>query len=83
MCIAIPGKIESISGEGVARAGVVDFGGIRREINLSCTPETRVGDWILAHAGLAIGLIDEESARQIFDDLEQIYSPSTNASDAE
>jgi len=63
MCLAIPGQIESLQGdEPLMRSGRVRFGGIIREINLACVPEARVGDYVLAHVGVAIGIIDEVEA---------------------
>lgn len=63
MCLAIPGQIESLQGdEPLMRLGRVRFGGIIREINLACVPEARVGDYVLAHVGVAIGIINEAEA---------------------
>jgi hydrogenase expression/formation protein HypC len=42
MCLAIPGKIESISGEDpLERMGKIDFGGILKEACLAYVPEAR------------------------------------------
>ena len=62
MCLAIPGKVESID----AKKAVVNFGGIRRQVDLSFLLDTEVGDWLLVHVGFAIQKIDEESARETF-----------------
>ena len=43
--------------------GKVDFGGIRKEINLAYTPEAEVGKYVLVHVGFAISVIDEEEAQ--------------------
>jgi hydrogenase expression/formation protein HypC len=65
MCLAVPGRIESIDVEdGLMRAGRIDFGGVVKVINLAFVPEAGVGDYILAHAGVAIGRISEEQARE-------------------
>ena len=45
MCLAIPGKIASISGDDpLMRTGKVDFGGILKEVSLAFVPEATVGD---------------------------------------
>lgn len=63
MCLAIPGRILAISGaRPLERSGECDFGGVRAQINLAFVPEARVGDFILAHVGVAIGRIDPEAA---------------------
>ncbi|MFN7928881.1 MAG: HypC/HybG/HupF family hydrogenase formation chaperone [Blastocatellia bacterium] len=66
MCLAVPGKIISIEGEDLLRRGQVSFGGIRKEVNLSCVPEARLGDYVLVHVGLAISVVDEAEAEQVF-----------------
>ncbi len=74
MCLAIPGKIESISAtdDPLNRIGRVSFGGIVKEINLAYTPEAQVGDYILAHVGFAISVVDEAEALETMDYLRQI-----------
>ncbi len=42
--------------------GVVDFGGIRREVCLAYEPEVRVGDYVIVHVGFAISRVDEDEA---------------------
>jgi hydrogenase expression/formation protein HypC len=73
MCLAVPGKIESVSGdEPLERAGKVNFGGILKEVNLSCVPEAGVGDYVLVHVGFAISKVDEQEARELLDILNQM-----------
>lgn len=70
MCLAVPGRIESIIDfEPLTRSGRVDFGGIVKEINLAFVPEAVPGDYILAHVGFAISRISEEEAQRTFDEL--------------
>ena len=55
MCLAVPGRVLSVSEEGpLARRARVDFGGTVRETNLSLLPEADVGDWVLVHVGIAL-----------------------------
>jgi hydrogenase expression/formation protein HypC len=43
------------------RLAEVDFGGVRQQVSLACLPEARVGDRVLVHVGLALGLVlDDE-----------------------
>ncbi len=65
MCLAIPGRILSLSSEtdSLARTGRIDFSGITREISLAYVPEARVNDFVIVHAGFAISLLDEEEAK--------------------
>jgi len=60
MCLAIPAKIVSISGE----EAVVEIQGVRRKIILSLINDPRVGDYVLIHAGFAIRKWSEEDVRE-------------------
>jgi hydrogenase expression/formation protein HypC len=73
MCLAVPGQILSITGEGeLMRTGRVSFGGVVREVNLAYVPEARVGQYVIVHAGFALNLVDEAEAREITELLRQM-----------
>lgn len=59
MCLAVPMLLV----ERQEFVGSAELGGVRREIGLALCPEARVGDYVLVHAGFAIGCIDETEAR--------------------
>ena len=72
MCLAIPGKIESFVTDTpeVMKMAKVDFGGIKKTINLDLVPEADIGDYVLVHVGIAISKVDEEEAQRTLDFLE-------------
>ena len=74
MCLAIPGRLVSIEPDAdpVLRRGKVDFAGVKKEISLAFTPEAAPGDYVLVHVGFALSVVDEDEARQIFKDLEEL-----------
>jgi len=74
MCLAVPGKVVEIldAGDIAFRRAKVDFGGIRKEVNLAYTPEAEVGKYVLVHVGFAISVIDEAEARRVFEYLKQM-----------
>ncbi len=73
MCLAIPGKIISITNDDeLLRAGKVSFGGTVKEVNLAYVPEAGEGDYVIVHAGFAISTLDEKEAMQVFEYLRQI-----------
>ncbi len=39
MCLAVPGLVLSVAGDGLERTGVARFGQVEREVNLTFTPE--------------------------------------------
>jgi hydrogenase expression/formation protein HypC len=83
MCLAVPGRVESIAGEDPAlRSGTVDFAGVKREVSLAFTPDARIGDYVLVHVGFAIGTVDEQEARRIFDTLDELAKAEAIGSDS-
>ncbi len=72
MCLAVPGKIVTITGDSVLRSGSVAFGGITKQVNLAYVPEAKVGDYVLVHVGFAISVVDEAEASQTFEYLKQM-----------
>lgn len=64
MCLGIPGRILDVREEDGLRMGTVDFGGVRREACLACTPEAAVGSYVIVHVGFAISVVDEAEARR-------------------
>lgn len=73
MCLAIPGKILSVtSDEPITRTGRVSFGGIVKHVNLAYTPDAQVGNYVIVHVGFAISLLDEDEAQRVFDYLQEM-----------
>lgn len=73
MCLAIPGRIESIDpADPKLRMARVQFGGIVKEVSLAYTPEAKVGDYVIVHVGFAISRLDEAEAQRVFEYARQI-----------
>jgi hydrogenase expression/formation protein HypC len=73
MCLGVPGKvIEVLPEQDGLPMGRVEFGSIAREVCLAYTPEVTPGEYVLVHAGFAIGKLDEAEAQEIFSYLEEI-----------
>ncbi|RMF06135.1 HypC/HybG/HupF family hydrogenase formation chaperone [Candidatus Woesearchaeota archaeon] len=62
MCLAVPGKIVEINGE----KALVDFGGVKREADISLLEAPKVGDFVLVHVGFAIQKVDETKAKDSY-----------------
>ncbi len=72
MCLAVPGKIISTdSSIPELKMAKVDFGGVIKDICIQWVDASE-GDYILAHAGMAISVIDTEHAEQTLADFEAI-----------
>lgn len=65
MCLGVPGQLTSIDHGAALATGVVDFGGVRREVCLAYVPEAQVGDHVLVHVGFALSLLDADDAARI------------------
>jgi len=75
MCLAAPGQIVSIRDDGpLRRQGKVVFGGVTKDVSLAFVPEAGVGDYVLVHAGMAIGVVDAEEAAKVFHYLRELAS---------
>jgi hydrogenase expression/formation protein HypC len=72
MCLAVPGKVVEITGEGELRMGKVDFAGVQRQACLAYVPEVQVGNYVLVHVGFAISVIDEQAAQETLQALAEI-----------
>ena len=73
MCLAIPGKVETITGDDpVTRMGRINFGGVIKEASLAYVPEVQVGDYVIVHVGFALSKVDEDEAQKVFGYLKQI-----------
>jgi len=72
MCLALPGLVVSRheGGAGLPFARV-RFGRITCEVCLAYTPDVRVGDYVIVHAGFAIQMLDEAAARRSLDLVEE------------
>lgn len=65
MCLAIPGRIVRLLGdEDADRSAEIDYGIALKTASLVYTPEARVGDYVIVHAGFATRIVPEEEAKE-------------------
>jgi len=74
MCLAIPGKVISISGgdDPLTRMGRIDFSGVVKQASLAYVPEVRIGDYVIVHVGFALSKVDEDEAQKVFEYLKEM-----------
>jgi hydrogenase expression/formation protein HypC len=73
MCLAVPGKIMSLSGDDpLVRMAKVSFGGVVKDVSLAYVPEAGVGDYVIVHVGFALNKVDEAEALETLAILRQI-----------
>ena len=61
MCLAIPMKIIEIDGPNA----VAEVNGVRTNVSIALTPDIKLHEKVLVHAGFVIEKLDEESAKAI------------------
>jgi hydrogenase expression/formation protein HypC len=74
MCLAVPALIKSIDGD----EAEVELGGVSRRASLVLTPEAKVGDYVLLHAGYAINIVDQSEAAETLNMLREMAQLATD-----
>ena len=72
MCLGIPGKIIEIYTKDELLMSKVDFGEVFTEVCLEATPEAKIGDYVIVHAGFALNILSEEEAQETISLLNEI-----------
>jgi hydrogenase expression/formation protein HypC len=73
MCLGIPGRIVAMHDTQGLPMGVVDFGGVRREVCLAyVADEVKVGDYAVIHVGFAISKVGEKEALREMSQLDEL-----------
>jgi hydrogenase expression/formation protein HypC len=67
MCLAIP----MVLVERNEYEGVAEVDGVRRKISVMFEPDVEVGDYVLVHAGYAIGTVDADEAAKTLELLRE------------
>ena len=79
MCLAIPTLITAIEGQ-MAR---IEVGSVEREISIVFTPEAKVGDYAVVHAGYAIQLLSSEEAEETLELLREVLEMEEAPADSD
>ena len=68
MCYAIPAKILEINSD----TAQVDYGGVKKKINICLLEGIKVGDYVLIHAGFAIEKLEKKSAEETLEIIREM-----------
>ena len=74
MCLALPARIIELREN---ELGVVDLGGVRKEISLALVEEAQVGDYVIVHVGYALSKLDTgeaEATLRLFAELSDMQA---------
>jgi len=70
LCLGVPGIVVEVRKE--EKEAVVDFGGVKKEVDAFLVDDLKPGDYVIVHAGAIIAKISEHEYREIkeaFDEL--------------
>ncbi len=82
MCLAIPGKIISISNDDpLFRSGSIDFSGVTKEVSLAYVPEANIDDYVIVHAGFALSIVDAQEAQASLEAFQELSDFEDNSGD--
>ena len=70
MCVAVPAKVTNIE----EPWAMVDLEGTSFKINMMLTPEIKVGDYVIIHAGFSIQHLEPEEALETLKLWEEFYA---------
>jgi hydrogenase expression/formation protein HypC len=68
MCLAVPAKVKEIK----KHTALVDFGGVSKEISLGILNGVKKNDYVLIHAGFAIGKVEKAEAEDTLKALQEL-----------
>lgn len=68
MCLSVPARVVSLEGD----TAIVDVAGNRREADVSLLEGVKPGDYVLLHAGFAIGVYDQAEAEETLSLLREL-----------
>jgi hydrogenase expression/formation protein HypC len=84
MCLGVPGKvIEWIDQDPIFGRAIIEFGSVRRECQMACTPDAKIGEYVIVHAGIAIAIIDAKEAERTLQDLSDIANEFSSPNDTD
>lgn len=81
MCLGVTAQVIKIEGQ----KAEVEFDGVTQIISIAMTPEVKVGEFVMLHAGFAISIIDRQQAEEtmdIFKELKKMIEEEEDARNA-
>ncbi len=68
MCLAYPAKVVEIE----SSLATVELEGVRRRVSLMLLPETKLGDYVLVHAGFAMQIVDRRTVDEMLETFDEM-----------
>ena len=51
---------------------VAQYSGVERNVNLSLTPDAKINDYVIIHAGFAISILDQQEAKETLELIKKV-----------
>jgi len=71
MCLPTLGEIKEITEKNGSKTARVDFAGLLKEIDLALAPDSKAGDYIIAHGNFAVRKIAIDEAKETLEILKK------------
>jgi len=68
MCLGIPGVVIEVKD----MTAIVDFGGVKREVDRLLVPDVKPGDYVIVHAGAIISKLSREEAEKTIEAWKEV-----------
>ncbi|MFA5859978.1 MAG: HypC/HybG/HupF family hydrogenase formation chaperone [Elusimicrobiota bacterium] len=68
MCLAVPGKVIKIN----KTVAIIDYDGVKKDAMTDLTPDVKVGDYVIVHAGFSIQILNEDDAKETLKLLREV-----------
>ncbi|MCD6114613.1 MAG: HypC/HybG/HupF family hydrogenase formation chaperone [Thermoprotei archaeon] len=68
MCLGIPGVVVEVK----ELTAIVDFGGVKREVDKLLVPDVKPGDYVIVHAGAIISKLSREEAEKTIEAWKEV-----------
>lgn len=72
MCLAVPGRVVSVTERDGTTMAEVDFGGLRKDVCLAYIPDVQIDEYVIVHVGFAIQRLDEKSAQETLANFDKL-----------
>ena len=77
MCLALPARLVEKRDHDM---GIVELGGVKKEISLALVDNVAIGDYVIVHVGYALNKLDPEEAAKtlaLFAEIGQLGDDAT------
>jgi len=75
MCLGVSGQvIEWLNHDPIFGRAVIEFGGIRKDVEMACVPEAVPGDYVIVHAGIAICRLNVQEAERAIAEFQRLVT---------